>query len=168
MSAGARPSTLQELRDSGWASRSVKDEIRSNFLRMLHKGDDLFPGIIGYDDTVLPEINLAILAGHDMLFLGEKGQAKSRLMRALVRFLDEAIPYIDHPSCPVHEDPYHPITAAGKRLVADLPEDRIPIGWWPRTQRYAERLAPGTKFADVIGEVDPAKLAAGPSMSNEG
>jgi magnesium chelatase subunit I len=167
MSRGLRPATLQDLRASGWVSKTVKQEVRDNFLRMLQAGDDLFPGIIGYDNTVLPEINLAILAGHDMLFLGEKGQAKSRLMRSLVRFLDETIPYIDHPSCPVHEDPYRPITAAGKRLLADLPEDRIPIGWWPRAQRYAERLAPGTKFADVIGEIDPAKLAAGASMSTE-
>jgi magnesium chelatase subunit I len=148
-------------------SKTVKQEIRDNFLRMLQAGEDLFPGIIGYENTVLPEINLAILAGHDMLFLGEKGQAKSRLMRSLVRLLDEAIPYIDHPSCPVHEDPYHPITTAGKRLLADLPDDRVPIGWWPRQQRYAERLAPGTKFADIIGEIDPAKLAAGTSMSAE-
>jgi magnesium chelatase subunit I len=102
-----------------------------------------------------------------LLFLGEKGQAKSRLMRSLVRFLDNEIPYIDHPSCPVHEDPYHPITSAGKRLLAELPEDRIPIGWWPRAERYAERLAPGTKFADIIGEIDPAKLAAGTSMAAE-
>jgi magnesium chelatase subunit I len=162
-----RPATLQDLRASGWESKTVKNEVRDNFLRMLQAGDDLFPGIIGYENTVLPEINLAILAEHDMLFLGEKGQAKSRLMRSLVRFLDEAIPFLDHPSCPVHEDPYHPISAAGKRLLADLPEDRVPIGWWPREQRYAERLAPGTKFADIIGEIDPAKLAAGASMSTE-
>jgi magnesium chelatase subunit I len=167
MSKGMRPTTLQELRSSGWVSKTVKQEVRDNFLRMLQAGDDLFPGIIGYENTVLPEINLAILAGHDLLFLGEKGQAKSRLMRALVRFLDDAIPYLDHPSCPVHEDPYRPITAAGKRLLAELPEDQIRIGWWPRQQRYAERLAPGTKFADIIGEIDPAKLAAGTSMSTE-
>jgi magnesium chelatase subunit I len=134
---------------------------------MLAAGEDLFPGIIGYENTVIPEINLALIAGHDLLFLGEKGQAKSRLMRSLVRFLDEAIPYIDHPSCPVHEGPYHPITAAGKRLVAELPESKVPVAWWPRQQRYAERLAPGTKFADVIGEIDPAKLAAGTSMATE-
>lgn len=162
-----RPTTLQELRASSWVSKTVKQEVRDNFLRMLQAGDDLFPGIIGYENTVLPEINLAILAGHDLLFLGEKGQAKSRLMRALVRFLDDAIPYIDHPSCPVHEDPYHPISAAGKRLLAELPEDQIRIAWWPRQQRYAERLAPGTKFADIIGEIDPAKLAAGISMAAE-
>jgi magnesium chelatase subunit I len=167
MSQGMRPTTLQELRASGWVSKTVKQEIRDNFLRMLRAGDELFPGIIGYENTVLPEISLAILAGHDMLFLGEKGQAKSRLMRSLVRFLDDAIPYIDHPSCPVHEDPYRPITAAGKRLLAELPEDQIRIAWWPRQQRYAERLAPGTKFADIIGEIDPAKLAAGTSMSTE-
>jgi magnesium chelatase subunit I len=167
MTKGTRPSTLQELRASGWTSKTVKQEIRDNFLRMLQTGDELFPGIIGYENTVLPEINLAILAGHDMLFLGEKGQAKSRLMRSLVRFLDEEIPYIDHPSCPVHEDPYRPISAAGKRLLAELPEEQIRIAWWPRQQRYAERLAPGTKFADIIGEIDPAKLAAGVSMSTE-
>ncbi len=167
MSAGNRPSTLQDLRNSGWQSRTVKQEVRDNFLRSLQAGEDLFPGIIGYDNTVIPEINLALIAGHDMLFLGEKGQAKSRLMRGLVNFLDEAIPYLDVPGCPVHEDPYCPITSAGKRLVADLPEDRVPIAWWPRAQRYAERLAPGTKFADVIGEIDPSKLAAGAGMSTE-
>lgn len=167
MTQGTRPTTLQELRTSGWVSKTVKQEIRDNFLRMLQAGDDLFPGIIGYENTVLPEINLAILAGHDMLFLGEKGQAKSRLMRSLIRFLDDALPYIDHPSCPVHEDPYRPISSAGKRLLADVPEDQVRIGWWPRQQRYAERLAPGTKFADIIGEIDPAKLAAGTSMSTE-
>jgi magnesium chelatase subunit I len=165
--SGVRPTTLQQLRASGWVSKTVKQEIRDNFLRLLQAGEDLFPGIIGYEDTVIPEINLALLAGHDMLFLGEKGQAKSRLMRSLVRFLDEGIPYLDHPSIPVHEDPYTPITAAGKRLLAETPEDRVRIGWWPREQRYAERLAPGTKFADIIGEIDPAKLAAGTSMSAE-
>ncbi len=167
MSAGDRPTTLKDLRASGWTSKTVKEEIRANFLRMLHAGEDLFPGIVGYENTVLPEINLALIAGHDLLFLGEKGQAKSRLMRSLVRFLDDAIPYIDHPSLPVHEDPYQPITSAGKRVLAETPEEEVRIGWWPRAQRYAERLAPGTKFADVIGEIDPAKLAAGVSMNAE-
>jgi magnesium chelatase subunit I len=167
MSTGPRPTTLAQLRASGWESKSVKHEIRDNFLRMLAAGEELFPGIIGYDHTVIPEINLALIAGHDLLFLGEKGQAKSRLMRLLARFLDEAVPYLDLPGCPVHEDPYHPITSAGKRLVAETSEDQVPIAWWPRERRYAERLAPGTKFADVIGEIDPAKLAAGTSMSAE-
>jgi magnesium chelatase subunit I len=167
MAAGTKPSTLRDLRNNGWESRPVKHEVRANFLRLLDAGEDLFPGIIGYDSTVIPEINLALIAGHDVLFLGEKGQAKSRLMRSLVRFLDEEIPYLDDPACPVHEDPYHPITAAGKRLLAGTPEDRVKIAWWPRSQRYAERLAPGTKFADIIGEIDPAKLAAGTSMAAE-
>jgi len=162
-----KPTTLRQLRQSGWVSRTVKEEIRRNFLRILSRGEELFPGIIGYDDTVIPEINLALIAGHDMLFLGEKGQAKSRLMRLLVRFLDEEVPYLAIPGCPVHEDPYKPITAAGRKMLAEMPEDEIPIAWWPRDQRYAERLAPGTKFADLIGEIDPAKLATGVSLSAE-
>jgi magnesium chelatase subunit I len=162
-----RPQTLKQLRDSGWQSKTVKHELRDNFLAALKRGDDLFPGIVGYEDTVVPEINIAVLAGHDVLFLGEKGQAKSRLMRSLVRFLDDAIPYLDIPGHPVHEDPYRPITKAGRELLADTPEDRVPIAWWPRKDRYAERLAPGTKFADIIGEIDPAKLASGTSMSAE-
>ena len=103
-----RPTNLKELRDSGWRSKSVKHELRDNYLAVLKSGDTLFPGIVGYDDTVIPEISIAVLAGHDMLFLGEKGQAKSRLMRSLVRFLDEYIPYLDIPDAPVHEDPFHP------------------------------------------------------------
>lgn len=167
MSKPAKPRNLAELRESGWVSKPVKQEIRDNFLRELHQGNDLFPGIIGYEDTVIPEINLALIAGHDMLFLGEKGQGKSRLMRLLVRFLDEELPYIDEPSSPVHDDPYHPITSVCKELVATRPPEEVPIAWWPRDQRYAERLSPGTKFADIIGEIDPAKLASGTSMSAE-
>jgi magnesium chelatase subunit I len=161
------PRTLAELRASGWQTRTVKQELRDNFMRALAAGDELFPGIIGYDDTVIPEISLALIAGHDMLLLGEKGQAKSRLMRLLVRFLDEYIPYIDLPESPLHDDPLRPITSVCRRLVATTPEDRVPIAWWYRDQRYAERLAPGTKFADIIGEIDPAKLAGGASMSAE-
>jgi magnesium chelatase subunit I len=136
-------------------------------LRQLKENVELFPGIIGYQDTVIPEIGLAILGGHDMLFLGEKGQAKSRLMRALVRFLDPELPYLDIPGCPVHEDPYHPITKTAASFLQGRGEQEIPIAWWPRKERYAERLAPGTKFADIIGEIDPAKLAGGLSMSAE-
>ncbi|MBC7352751.1 MAG: magnesium chelatase [Thermogutta sp.] len=162
-----RARTLKELRESGWVSRSVKEEIRENFIRALERGEELFPGIIGYDDTVIPEISLAILSGHDMLFLGEKGQAKSRLMRLITRFLDPWVPYLDIPDVPVHEDPYRPITRRAKEFLATTPEDKVPIAWWPREQRYAERLAPGTKFADIIGEIDPARLAGGVSMSAE-
>jgi magnesium chelatase subunit I len=165
--ATTKPTNLRELRQSGWPSKPVKQEIYDNFMRMLSGGDELFPGIIGYDDTVIPEINLGLISGHDLLFLGEKGQAKSRLMRLLVRFLDEEIPYLDLPQCPVHEDPFRPITTAGKRLLAAEPDEKVPVAWWPRHERYAERLAPGTKFADLIGEIDPAKLAGGTSMSAE-
>jgi magnesium chelatase subunit I len=166
-SIAAKPSTLRQLRESGWQSKSVKREIHDNFLAALARGDELFPGIVGYDSTVIPETNLALLAGHDMLFLGEKGQGKSRMMRSIVRFLDEELPYLDIPGVAVHEDPYKPITTAGKRFVADHNDDHVPIGWWKREDRYAERLAPGTKFADIIGEIDPAKLAGGMSMSAE-
>lgn len=166
-SADLRPTTLAQLRASGWKSRNVKEEIRENFEQMLSAGVELFPGIIGYEHTVIPEISLALLAGHDMLFLGEKGQGKSRMMRSLPRFLDEAIPYLDLPGCPVHEDPYHPITMQGKRYLAETPEDQVRIAWWSRADRYAERLSPGTRFADIIGEIDPAMLAAGTRMSAE-
>jgi magnesium chelatase subunit I len=162
-----KPSTLRELRSSGWTSQTVKQEIRANFLRMLAAGEELFPGIIGYEHTVIPEINLALIAGHDMLFLGEKGQGKTRLMRCLTRFLDEQIPFIDIPAAPFHDDPYRPISTVCKRFVAEHAAAEVPIGWWRREQRYAERLAPGTKFADIIGEIDPAKLAGGVSMSAE-
>ncbi|MHC4776376.1 MAG: magnesium chelatase, partial [Planctomycetota bacterium] len=167
MPSSAKPTTLAQLRESGWQSKTVKNEIRDNFIAALARGDELFPGIIGYDDTVVPEINNALIAGHDILFLGEKGQAKSRLMRLIARFLDAELPYLDFPECPVHEDPYHPITRVGRELVVSRPESEIPIAWWPRDERYAERLAPGTKFADIIGEIDPAKLAGGASLSAE-
>ena len=166
--------TLAALRASGWRSRSVKAELRTNFEHALAassaRGDrgaaGLFPGILGYDDTVLPELATAIIAGHDILFLGEKGQGKSRLMRMLPNFLDEWLPYLDIPGCAVHEDPEHPITRAGREMCANT-ADRIPIAWWHRKDRYAERLAPGTKFADLIGEIDPSRLAAGTSMGSE-
>ncbi|MEM9364596.1 MAG: magnesium chelatase [Planctomycetota bacterium] len=161
------PTNLQELNASGWESRTVKQEIQANFTRMLAEGGDLYPGIVGYEDTVLPEINLALLSGHDMLFLGEKGQAKSRLMRLLTRFLDEWVPYIDHPDLPVHEDPHAPISSLGKRLIAEHSPEDVKIAWWHRDDRYAERLSPGTKFADIIGEIDPAKLTGGVSMMAE-
>jgi magnesium chelatase subunit I len=163
----SRPANLLELRQSDWVSRPVKREIYDNFIRALADGEDRFPGIIGYEDTVIPEINIALLAQHDLLFLGEKGQAKSRLMRLIARFLDAELPYLDIPGCPVHEDPYRPITGAGRRMLAERDESEVPIAWWSRDQRYAERLAPGTKFADVIGEIDPARLASGTSMSAE-
>ncbi|HYO26505.1 MAG TPA: magnesium chelatase [Lacipirellulaceae bacterium] len=166
-SSADRPRTLAQLRTSGWQSKTVKQEIHDNFLRKLQAGEELYPGIIGFDDTVLPELNIAILAEHDLLFLGEKGQAKSRLMRLVSSFLDDAIPYLDDRAIPLHDDPYRPITKRGRMLVESVPADEVPIAWWGRDDRYAERLSPGTKFADIIGEIDPAKLAAGVSMSAE-
>jgi len=161
------PKTLSELIASGWRSRSVKEEMRENFLRSLESSEELYPGIIGYQDTVLPELNIALLAGHDLLFLGEKGQAKSRLMRTLVRFLDEYVPYLDIPEVPVHEDPLRPITQQAKEFLKTHSPEETPIAWWHRQDRYVERLAPGTKFADIIGEIDPSKLTGGVSMSSE-
>jgi len=161
------PTNLSELQASGWKSKSVKTEMLDNFTRMLSSDEELFPGIVGYEDTVIPEINIALLAGHDMLFLGEKGQAKSRLMRALVRFLDPSVPYLDIPGVPIHEDPFNPITSVAKRFLAEHEPEQVPIAWWDREDRYAERLSPGTKFADIIGEIDPSKLTGGVSMSTE-
>lgn len=161
------PTNLSELQASGWKSKSVKTEMLDNFTRMLSSDEELFPGIVGYEDTVIPEINIALLAGHDMLFLGEKGQAKSRLMRALVRFLDPSVPYLDIPGVPIHEDPFNPITSVAKRFLAEHEPEQVPIAWWDRDDRYAERLSPGTKFADIIGEIDPSKLTGGVSMSTE-
>ncbi|TWU64856.1 magnesium chelatase [Crateriforma conspicua] len=165
--APPKSSNLRQLSETGWQSKTVKREMRDNLTRMLAEGEELFPGIVGYEDSVIPEINLAILAGHDMLFLGEKGQAKSKIMRLLPRFLDPWVPYIDHPELPVHEDPYRPITSLGKDLIARHDPEDIPIAWWHRNERYSERLSPGTKFADIIGEIDPAKLTGGVSMGAE-
>src|SRR6476619_2957869 len=134
-SYAARPSTLQDLRSSGWVSKPVKQEMYDNFLAALARDDDLYPGLIGYEDTVVPELNIALLAKHDLLFLGEKGQGKSRLMRALQRLLDEEIPYLNVPSIPLHDDPYKPITSIGKRFVAEHSEADVPIAWWPRSER---------------------------------
>ena len=164
---GTKPSNLKQLIDSGWESKTVKQEIRQNFLKQLAGGDELYPGIVGYENTVIPEINIALLSEHDMLYLGEKGQAKSRLMRGLVRFLDEYIPYVDLDAAPFHEDPLNPISKVAKDFIAANDPEQVPIKWWHRDDRYAERLAPGTKFADIIGEIDPAKLAGGASMSTE-
>ncbi len=160
-----QPKTLSELKASGYRSKSVKQELHDNLLGKLADKDKLFPGIVGYDNTVIPELVIAILAQHDLLFMGEKGQAKSRLMRALVELLDPEIPYIA--GTELHDDPLNPITTRGREIVESHGDD-TPIAWWPREKRYAERLAPGTKFADLIGEIDPAKLAGGTSMSAEG
>ncbi len=159
-----QPTTLGELRASGWRSKPVKREISDNLLQRLSADGGLFPGIVGYENTVIPDLVTALLAQHDLLFLGEKGQAKSRLMRGLIDLLDEHIPYIA--GSELHDDPLQPITAFGRKQLKEY-GDETPIAWWPRDERYVERLAPGTKFADVIGEIDPAKLAQGASLSAE-
>lgn len=164
------PRTLRALVASGYAPRSVKAELRANLTAALQRHvaskEPLFPGILGYEDTVIPQLVNAILAGQDILFLGEKGQGKSRLMRRLADFLDPWLPYLDIPGSPIHEDPLAPITQRGRAFIAEH-GDAAPIAWWHRSERYAERLAPGTKFADLIGELDPAKLMTGVSMSTE-
>lgn len=159
--------TLRELLNSGYQSKTVKQEIHDNFLKRLRAKEELFPGMVGYESTVIPEVNIALLAQHDMLFLGEKGQGKSRLMRGVAKLLDDAIPYVDIPGAPLHDDPLNPITRVVKEYLATHSPEETPIGWWKREDRYAERLAPGTKFADIIGEIDPSKLVGGVSMSTE-
>jgi magnesium chelatase subunit I len=159
-----KATTLGELKASGWQPKNVKQEIRDNLLKKLTTGEPIFPGIVGYEDTVIPETVIGLLAQHDMLFLGEKGQAKSRMMRGLVHLLDPYIPYVA--GSELHDGPLRPISRYARQRIAEE-GDETPIAWWPREQRYAERLSPGTKFADLIGEIDPAKLATGTSMSAE-
>jgi magnesium chelatase subunit I len=166
-STARRPATLRDLIDCGYQSKTVKQEIHDNFLARLRAQEELFPGMVGYESTVVPEVNIALLAQHDMLFLGEKGQGKSRLMRGVAKLLDDAIPFVDIPGAPLHDDPLKPITRVVKDYLSRHSPEKTPIGWWRREDRYAERLAPGTKFADIIGEIDPSKLAGGVSMSTE-
>ena len=160
-----KPRTVGELRQSGYAPRSVKTEIRQNLIRQLERGERIFPGIVGYDETVLPKIENALLSGQDLILLGERGQAKSRLARALVALLDEAVPALA--GSEVHDDPLQPISKAGRELVAEL-GDRAPVEWLPRERRYGEKLAtPDITIADLIGEVDPIKVAEGRYLSDE-
>jgi len=160
-----RPGTLGELRASGWRPRTVKQELRSNLLARLGEGEAVFPGIVGYDDTVLPAIENAILAGQDLVFLGERGQAKTRLARLLVGLLDEAIPVVRGGH--LNDDPFEPLSPAGKAIVAEV-GDETPIDWLPRDRRYGEKLAtPDITIADLIGEVDPIRVAEGRYLSDE-
>lgn len=159
-----RAQTRGELIAQGYQSESVKAEMERNLVARLERGDVALPGIVGYETTVMPQVTNAILAHHDMVFLGEKGQAKTRLMRTLVLLLDEAIPYLA--GCEIHDDPLKPMCARCKRLVAEQ-GDATPVAWWPRDERYGERLAPGTRVADLIGDLDPSRIAAGTSLSAE-
>jgi len=162
---GNAATTLGELRESGWESLPVKEEMRRNLLRRLEASDPLFEGVFGYDDTVLPAVQNAVLAGHDIIFLGERGQAKSRIIRSLVNLLDPELPVIA--GSEINDDPFDPVSAYAKELVAEK-GDETPIDWLPRDRRYGEKLAtPDISIADLIGEVDPIKVAEGRYLSDE-
>jgi magnesium chelatase subunit I len=159
------PGTLGDLRAAGWRDRSVKDEIRENFVARVREGGALFQGIVGYDETVIPGLERAILAGHDIIFLGERGQAKTRLIRSLVSLLDDEIPVVA--GCEVNDSPFRPICAHCRTLIAEQ-GDSTPIVWLARDRRYAEKLAtPDTSVADLIGDVDPIRVAEGRYLSDE-
>jgi magnesium chelatase subunit I len=159
------PATIGDLRRSEYRVESVKSELRRNLIRALAGGEQLFEGILGYEDTVIPQLENAILAGQDIVLLGERGQAKSRLVRSLTSLLDESIPAIA--GCEINDNPYHPICRRCRDLVGEQGDGTV-ISWIARQQRYAEKLAtPDTSIADLIGEVDPIRVAEGRYLSDE-
>jgi len=152
-----RAATLGELRSSGYAVLSVKDEMRRNVIRKLKAGENLFPGIVGFDETVVPQVVNAILARHDILLLGLRGQAKTRIARLLPNFLDEWVPILAHSE--INDDPFHPVSRQGVDMVETM-GDEAPIEWIHRSERYGEKLAtPDVTIADLIGDIDPIKAA---------
>ena len=153
-----RPRTLGELRASGYRDETVKDEMRRNVIERLAGGEQLFPGVIGYDDTAIPQIVNAILSRHDIILLGLRGQAKTRIIRGLAQFLDDEVPVIE--GSEVNDHPYHPVSRYGVELIREHGDD-TPIEWIPRDARYGEKLAtPDVTIADLIGDIDPIKAAA--------
>lgn len=159
------PATAAALRESGCQPRSIREELRSNLATALRTGQTLFPGIVGYELTVIPAIINAILAGQDILLLGERGQAKTRIARSLTDLLDEWIPILDNTDIP--DDPLVPATKQGQRIVGQLGE-QAPVRWVHRSERFAEKLAtPDTSIADLIGEIDPIKIAEGRYLNDE-
>ncbi|MGI9605043.1 MAG: sigma 54-interacting transcriptional regulator [Acidimicrobiales bacterium] len=161
----SRPTTLGELRSSGWESVPVAQEVRRNAVERIRAGESLVESVLGYEDTVLPQLENALLAGHDVIFLGERGQAKTRIIRSLTQLLDEWMPIVA--GSEINDDPYAPVSAHGRNTVAEH-GDATPIGWVHRDQRYGEKLAtPDTSIADLIGEVDPIKVAEGRYLSDE-
>jgi magnesium chelatase subunit I len=161
----SRPTTIAELRAAGWRSRTVKDELRANLLARLASGAEVLPTVIGFEETVIPAIENAILAGHDLVFLGERGQAKTRMARLLVGLLDEWLPIVRGGE--LNDDPYRPISPVGRAIV-DRDGEATEVDWLPRDRRYAEKLAtPDITIADLIGEVDPIKVAEGRYLSDE-
>src|SRR5438034_3612197 len=160
-----RPATIGELRTGGYPDRTVKEELRANLLATLGRGEQLFPSIVGFDTSVLPALERGILAGHDLILLGERGQAKTRLIRNVVGLLDEDAPAIA--GCEVNDHPFRPICARCRSLVA-ADADAVPIHWIPREDRYSEKLAtPDTSVADLIGDVYPIKVAEGRYLGDE-
>ena len=160
-----KPRTVGELRNSGYRALTVKQEMRNNLIGRIRKGEEHFPGIIGFEDTVVPHLENAILSGQDIIFLGERGQAKSRLMRSLVNLLDEEVPAIV--GCEINDNPYQPICQHCRDLVAGEGDD-AEIEWLDKERRYGEKLAtPDITIADLIGEVDPIKVAEGRYLSDE-
>ena len=157
--------TLDELKRSGMAVRPVRDEMRHNLMNLLKSGDRILPGIVGYDETVIPEIENAVLSGHHMVFLGERGQAKSRIIRGLTNLLDEEIPKVK--GCEINCDPFNVICAPCRRRLAEQ-GDQVELEWIGREQRYGEKLAtPDVSIADLIGEIDPIKVAEGRYLADE-
>jgi magnesium chelatase subunit I len=156
--------TVGALRASGHQARSLRQEIRENLLTALAEGTDPWPGLHGFDDTVIPQLERALLAGHDVVLLGERGQGKTRILRTLVGLLDEWTPVIA--GSELGEHPFHPVTETSKRRAAELGDD-LPVAWRHRDERYAEKLAtPDTSVADLIGDVDPMKVAEGRSLGD--
>jgi len=160
-----RPATLGELRSSGWESVPVKEEIRRNAVAKIAAGEPLFSGVLGFENTVMPQLENALLAGHDVIFLGERGQAKTRMIRSLTGLLDEWMPIVA--GSEINDDPYAPVSKHARDLVAEM-GDATPLDWVHRDTRFGEKLAtPDTSIADLIGEVDPIKVAEGRYLSDE-
>src|SRR6516164_291841 len=161
----SKPRTIGELRASGYQPKTVKQELRDNLIARLRQGTALFPGIVGYEESVLPQIENAILSGQDIVFLGERGQAKTRMARLLTELLDAEMPVLARSE--VNDDPLQPISQAGRALLAERGDD-APVEWLPRERRYGEKLAtPDITIADLIGEVDPIKVAEGRYLADE-
>lgn len=158
------PTDLGALRASGYQPRGVKEEIRANLLRRLSSGDPAFPGIVGFEETVGPQLERALLAGHDVVLLGERGQGKTRLLRSLTSLLDEWVPVVD--GCEINDDPTEAICARCRRLTGEL-GDALPVTWRHRSERFGEKLAtPDTSVGDLVGDVDPVKVAEGRSLGD--
>jgi magnesium chelatase subunit I len=165
MAAAPLPRTLGELKTTGYVSRGVRDELRANLLERIRSDEPIFDGVLGYEETVVPAVENALLCGHDLIFLGERGQGKTRMIRQIAALLDEWMPVVA--GAPLHDDPLAPISAFARDLIAAKGGD-TPIEWVHRDDRYVEKLAtPDVSVADLIGDVDPVKVAEGRSLADE-